>query len=194
MAVVIVATPGAANANSYETLIEAKAYFESRAPLSPAFDDADSPSGLLVMATRVLDSSFTARKILKKDDCDCQYYAISRGWSGSPATTTQKLAWPRKGMKDRNGNDIPDNVIPQDLKDAESELAGQLNVTDSTLDNDANAQGIKSVKAGSVAVVFRDYIESHVIPDAVFNMMPPSWFTDEIIEPLNAVLFDVVSE
>lgn len=191
----IIATPGAVNANSYETQAEAAVYFDERVPLStPWVASGDASARSLIMATRVLNSMSAPHRTLRRDACDCQYYLTARQWTGTPATTTQRLAWPRIGMYDRNGNEIASTVIPQDLKDAESELAGQLLLSDTTLDNAASAQGIKSVSAGSVSVSFKDNIEAHVLPDAVLNLMPPSWFTDEIIEPAWPALFDVVSE
>ena len=97
-------------------------------------------------------------------------------------------------MYDANGNAIASNVIPQDLKDAESELAGQLGNADRTLDNDVIVQGLTSIKAGSVSLSFKDMVEAHVLPDAVWNLMPPSWFTDEIVTMAFGAQFDVVSE
>lgn len=190
--VTIIATPGAANANSYETELEANDYFDARLPLVPPWDDADDPTAALAMATRVLDSMSVARRTLRKG-CDCNIYYTSRRWTGTPATTTQRLAWPRTGMYDANGNAIPSDVIPQALKDAQSELAGQLVIADTTLDNAVGVGGIKSVKAGSVAVTFKDDIAAHVLPDAVMNLLPPSWFTDELVEPAMQALFDVIS-
>jgi hypothetical protein len=96
-------------------------------------------------------------------------------------------------MYDANGNPIPSDVIPQALKDAESELAGQLVMSDTTLDNAVAVGGIKSVSAGSVSVTFKDDIAAHVLPDAVSNLLPPSWLTDELVEPALSALFDVVS-
>lgn len=192
MAIIIIATPGAPDANSYETVAESDLYFESRRPLNPAWDDVDSKEGSLVMATRTLNSMFVGRKTLKHDACDCDYYVVGRKWTGAPTTSTQRLPWPRTGMFDSNGNPIPDDVIPQELKDAESELAGQLNVVDRTLDNDVIVQGIKSVRAGSVAVSFKDTIQTQVLPDAVVNLLPPSWFTNETIEQVRLAEFDVL--
>lgn len=81
--------------------------------------------------------------------------------------------------------------IPQELKDAESELAGQLLMADTTLDNAVIVGGIKSVSAGSVAVSFKDDIAAHVLPDAVIALMPPSWLTDELVSPALSAQFDV---
>lgn len=193
MALVIDSTAAGPNANSYETLVEAQAYFDSRLPVA-GWDDADSQNVLLVMATRTLDALAQPFKTLFRGADGVAYYRVRRQWTGSPATTTQRLAWPRTGMFDHNGNAIPSNAIPQALKDAESELAGQLGNADRTLDNDVVVQGLKSVKAGSVALTFNDVIMPQVIPDAVYNLMPQSWLTDELYVPANSAIFDVVSQ
>jgi len=188
MAVTLVATAGASNANSYITTAEATAYFAARLPLVPPWEDADDPTAAIAMATRLINSVAIPRRKLMEG-----YYVTSRGWTGLPATSTQALAWPRIGMYDANGNAIPSNVIPQALKDATAELAGQLVIADTTLDNDISVQGVTSVKAGSVAVTFKDMIEKHILPDAVWLLMPSSWFTDEVYEPALQALFDVIS-
>lgn len=191
MAPTIIATVGAADANSYETHAEANAYFEARLPLTPPWV-ASGQEAALIMATRTLDALAQPFKTFFPGNPP--YYRIRRQWTGTPATTTQRLAWPRIGMYDANGNAIPSNVIPQALKDAESELAGQLLKGDRTLDNDAVVQGLSSIRAGSVALSFREGIVPQVLPDAVWNLMPPSWFTDERYVPANAAEFDIVSD
>lgn len=196
MPVTIVATPGASNANSYTTLAAAEAYFESRIGI-PAWTEAtnDQKNALLVMATRVLDAFGQPFKwIVNCGDGCSAHYRVRRQWTGTPTTTTQVLSWPRTGMFDRNGNAIGTMVIPQDLKNAQAELAGQLATADRTLDNDIVAYGIKSIRAGSVALSFKDMVEAKVIPDAVWNLMPASWFTDELMFPVLQAQFDVVSE
>lgn len=189
----IISTPGATNANSYESVVEADAYFDSRLPLVPPWDEAESKEVLLTMGTRVLDSMFRGGKVLVPAHGQIDaYYVIRRSWTGAPATTTQRLAWPRTGMFDANGNAIASTVIPQDLKDALSELAGQLQIADRTLDSKVSVQGITSVRAGSVAVTFKDgYIDPRVIPDAVINLIPPSWYTEEDVEGVIEMEFEV---
>ena len=194
MPVTIVATPGSSTANSYCTQAESNAYFNARLPLVPPWEDADDPTAALVMATRVLDSFIQPLRIYMPGNGSMRpYYVTRRKWTGAPATPTQRLAWPRTGMFDMNGNAISDNVIPQALKDAEAELAGQLVVSDTTLDNPVLIGGIKSVQAGSVSVSFKDMIMQHVLPDVIWMLMPASWFTDEIFEPAQRFVFDVVS-
>lgn len=191
----IVETPGSATANSYETVVEADAYFDARVPLEIPWDDAESKAALLVMGTRVLDAMFRGTKMLVSlDGSATSRYIVRRKWTGLPATTTQRLAWPRSGMYDQNGNAIAETVIPLDLKYALSELAGQLGLTDRTLDNKAIMQGIKSAAAGSVSVTFKDgIILPSVLPDAVINLIPPSWYTEEQEEGVSPFDFEVMS-
>lgn len=194
MAVVLDSTVGGTTSNSYATVAEAQAYFDTRLPLS-GWDDADSQDVLLMMATRVLDAYLQPYKeLVPAQKGSPAYYRVRAQWTGAPATATQRLAWPRINMKDMNGNDIPSDVIPDDLKDTVAELAGQLGTTDTTLDNSVIVQGLTSVKAGSVALTFKDMIERHVLPDFVWTMMPQSWFTDELLVPAWPAQFDVVSE
>lgn len=194
MALTLIATPGASNANSFLTLAEAVAYYEGRLEV-PEWEDADSQEALLVMATRLLVASYSPlRKLVRVSPPGQSYYLIRPTWTGAPTTTTQRLPWPRSGMYDRNGVAIADTVVPQDLKEATAELAGHLAKGDRSFDNDAAVQGISSVKAGSVSVSFRDGADAtKLIPDVVFDLLVPSWLTDEIIEQANKAEFDVVS-
>jgi hypothetical protein len=195
VALTLVATAGAANANSFLTLAEATSYFESRLEI-PEWDDADSQEALLVMATRLISSLFSPlRKLVRKDPPAQSYYLIRPTWTGAVATTTQSLPWPRTGMFDRNGNAILSTVVPQELKDATAEFAGHLAKGDRSFDSDVALQGITSVRAGSVAVSFKDggIDTTVIIPDVVWNLLVPSWLTDEIIEYAGRAQFDVVS-
>lgn len=194
MALVLDATVGGANANSYETVVEAQTYMDGRIAVAE-WDDADLQAALLVMATRQMDVMFaqSPNRILMRPANQSAYYLTARQWTGAPASDTQALAWPRTGMKDRLGRDIPSNVIPIELKNAVAEFAAQLAKADRTLDNDVIVQGLTSVKAGSVSLSFKDAIEAQVIPDAVLNMLPGWWYTDEIIEPAMPAQFDVMT-
>lgn len=46
---------------------------------------------------------------------------------GKPANLTQSLSWPRKWVMQDQSNPLPDDVIPQKLKDAESQLCIEQN-------------------------------------------------------------------
>lgn len=190
---VINATPADPTANSYCSHDEADAYFDARLPIDPPWV-ASGEAVALVMACRTLDAQLRPQRVfMPATDQRDAYYRIRRTWSGSPATTTQKLAWPRKGMFDGNGNAIPEDVVPQELKEAQAELAGQLLKADRTLDNDVIVQGITEVKAGPVSLKFKESgIFAQVLPDAVLNLMPPSWFIEEYTEPATHAEFDVI--
>jgi hypothetical protein len=194
MALVVDATVGGASANSYETTAEAQTYFDSRLTVD-GWDNADSQDVLVVMATRVLDALAQPFKtFFPAVGGDPAYYRVRRQWTGAPATVTQRLAWPRIGMFDHNNNAIDPTTIPQALKDACAELAGQLGNEDRTLDNSVIVQGITSIKAGSVGLGFKQAIIPQVIPDAVYNLLPQSWLTDELYILANQAVFDVASE
>jgi len=193
----IVSTPGASNANSFQDLAEALAYFEGRLPV-PEWEDADSQEGLLIMATRVLCMMLTPfRRFVPAQGGRDAYYITRPAWTGTVASTTQALCWPRIGMYDRNGNPIPSNVIPKELKEAHAELAGQLAKTDRTQDDDVRTQGISAVSAGSVSVNFQNRPDpgdatTKVLPDAVLFLLVPSWLSQEVIEYVGGFDFEVL--
>ncbi len=198
MPVTIVATPGAANANSYPTLLEAQAWWDTRT-FSTGWDAlgvSSKQNAALVSATRSIDAALSGRKELMvgKDGFAKAYFRTGPAWTGTPATATQSLAWPRIGMFDLNGNAIEETVVPQALKEAVAELAGAFGLNDRFLDNAAAAQGISSAKAGSVSVSFSGSgAIVKVLPDVIWELLVPSWMTDEIIEGARRVGFEVLT-
>jgi hypothetical protein len=191
---VIDATVAGASSNSYQTLMEANEYHDGRIPLpTPWVASGDASIRALITATRVMDSMASPfRTFVRGQSGDASYHIVRRQWTGAPSTTTQRLAWPRTGMYNRNGVAIPSGEIPFELKEAHAELAGQLLNADTTLDNAVAVGGITSVRAGSVSVSFKDLIEQHVLPDAVMNLLPPSWFTDEEVVYTTDAIFEVL--
>lgn len=100
------ATPGASNANSYPTLDEAEEYFEMRTQVL-GWENADDQEVLLMMATRTLDAMTRPHTTYVAASGGCEAYIVtSPTWTGAPATSTQRLAWPRSGMADANGNSL----------------------------------------------------------------------------------------
>lgn len=172
----IVATPGAANANSYATIAEATTYHGGRLN-ADAWTDADDATreSALIMAATFLD-------------------AMPQAWTGQAADpAVQALSWPRVGMKNRHGYAIDSTVIPQTLKNAQAEFARQLIEADRLADNDVANQGITSLKAGPVSLSFKEKdtatkesemvpanptanaAGSAMVPDSVKVMLVPSW-------------------
>lgn len=194
MALTLVATAGAANANSYTTLEEALSYFEGRSAVQ-AWEDADSQEALLVMATRVIDMYFSGQRT--RINSDPPTYMIGPRWTGAPTNpAVQALAWPRSGMTNRNGYAIADTVIPTELKQAVAELAGALASKDITADNRAALQGVSSASAGSVSVSFSDASRiaiTKMIPDSVMFLLPYTWFSEEYIDGASRFGFEVIT-
>ena len=190
----IVASAGATNANSYVTLVEAAAYFDARLPMSTPWDDNDNKEASLIMATRLLDAFFRGSRVLAPAyGSIAAFYRIGPTWNGTPTSTTQRLAWPRSGLLTQNGAALDSTTIPQEIKDATCELAGQLAVKDTTLDNAAAALGITDVKAGPVSVSFRDgAILGKPLPDAVLLLIPSDWYTEEQITSAFGFDFEVI--
>lgn len=138
---------------SYNTLAEANTYFSNRYGSSD-WEDAD--------VSDLQKALSTAYKRLNQE-----YYM------GTRTSTSQEGAFPRYGLKDRNGEWIDENTVPQDIKDAECELAlallnGQysLEVTGNTYD---------SITVGPLRL---DYSESGdepagALPDLVIRLIGP---------------------
>lgn len=189
MPLTVVATAGAADANSFLTVAEAQDYFDARLYSDNWDNNADQQDKAVVMATRTLVAMMRPGKELTDDG---SYWRVRRTWTGTPSTSTQALPWPRAGMTDGNGNAIPEDVVPDELKWATAELAMQLLAEDRTLDYDVAAKGIKSVSAGSVSLSFKDDVKAKVLPDAVVNLLPPSWFEPETFEPAMSLEFSAM--
>ena len=135
MALTLVATPGSANANSYETLSEANAFLATQLNTF-AWDDAieDAQIQALIMATRLMDTLIQ--------------------WHGSPTTSTQALAWPMLGQEDAFGRTISSSIVPAIIKQAESLYALLLLQDPGDV---VEREDIKelAVGEGSIRVVYR---------------------------------------
>lgn len=177
----IVATPGASDANSYATLAEASGYCAHNL-YSADWDAATDPQreSALIMATRLIDSD-------------------KWPWLGSAASDSQSLGWPRVGMISPNGFPIPNNVIPQRLKDATAEFARQLFGSDRQQDNDPVRLGLHTVRAGQVSLGFnpkqmeKEEASWIIMPDLVRMMLQP-WkqltYEEQIIKNKMELVFE----
>jgi hypothetical protein len=201
MPVTINATPGDAAANSYETLAEFTTYLGLRLHLPAtitallAADPTEILPKSLISATRALNQILTRYRkltVLQSKSGITKFYVTRPYWTGTIATATQALAWPRIGMYDRNGQAILETAVPQDLKDAVSEMAIVAITTDLSADNAIVVQGITDVKAGPVEVSFKEFIQKQLLPDAVSMLLVPSWITDELVEQVPQAQFRTI--
>lgn len=170
MACTILDTPKGADSNAYTSIAEANAYHDTH-PYSAVWDDAgdDEKCRAIVTATRLLDIWFE--------------------WQGTVTTLSQRLGWPRTGVLRPNISEgatgsidnpwhepfavqLDPDVVPDLIKEATAEQARQLLSTDLTANSDIETQGLKSLKAGPVALEFGSVV-AKPIPDAVMVMC--SW-------------------
>ena len=135
MAITIIATAGSATANSYLTVVEAQAYFDTRIG-SDVWDDAaeEVQKALLVNATRMLDQSYI--------------------WNGDVASSTQALRFPRDYVYNCDAELLDSDTIPTEIQNATCEML--LFVGDTSGGSKDNS--IKSAKVGSLEVEYRDNI------------------------------------
>lgn len=116
----LVVTPGADNADSYASLDEANAYFTARGLTTWTGTDSAKENALR-RAADYLENQYRGR------------------WKGYRTSETQSLSWPRLGDEDNrsvrdgflvavgivddDGFEIPTDVIPKQLKNAQCEAA-----------------------------------------------------------------------
>jgi hypothetical protein len=154
MGLTLIATAGATNANSYCTVAEADAYHNYH-PYASVWDaaEADQKVQLLVLATRIFDT-----------ECD---------WIGLIASQTQALRWPRVSAWDFDNRLLDPSTLPTLLRDATAELARWCLAKDRYQTIDDALGGIKSVKAGEVAVEFDRIDRINLIPASVLALVRP---------------------
>lgn len=158
----VIATPGTADANSYVTVAEADAYFDTRLNATAwlSAEPAVKERGV-IMASRLLDSMYE--------------------WDSFPSASTQALQWPRTGLLAANQiSFVPNDAIPKELKNAASEFALALiagGTNDLTANSDVETLGITQLTAGPVSMSFREGVVAKVVPDAVFHALPSWWGT-----------------
>jgi hypothetical protein len=150
MALTITATPGAANANSYATLVEANAYHEAHLYAS-AWNAADTTkrTAALVWAARLLD-----QEVL---------------WGGYATTEYQAMMWPRTNLYDRDGYAIDSDVIPKEVKDAQAELARKLIESDRTAES--GTEGFSAISVSVISLTIDAFDRIKVLPDSVMNII-----------------------
>lgn len=150
-------TVGGASANAYVSLAEANQYHLDRPAAGTTWADAsdDEKNAAILWATKLLDSLYE--------------------WNGYVVNETQALLWPRYGLVYRSGYTVPSDVIPDELKDATAEFARQLLAADRAGDSDIETLGITSLRAGPVALSFKNSVTAKVVPDAVYHLIPEEW-------------------
>ncbi len=153
MAIELIATAGANDANAYIDVEGANAYHDGHLYAS-TWNDATLTQKTqgLVWATRLIDA---------------QYEFV-----GTIASDTQALRWPRAAAYDRDGRLLANDTIPAPIEQATAELARHLITADRTAPESTDL-AVKRVKAGSIEVDFLNGSTkaADTIPDAVFDLI-----------------------
>lgn len=148
----IITTPGASDANSYADIADADSYFDThlyRDNWIGSYEDEQTRA--LLLATRLLDTEIN--------------------WPGGKVTSTQALRFPRVGLIDPDGFDVPYTLIPQFLINATAELAGYLIGSNRTAESDT--LGFSRIKIDTLELVVDKRDRANVIPDSVVNLIRP---------------------
>lgn len=172
MALTLITTPAATNANSYATVAEADTYHDSireQADLVWSALHTEKKKRLLVQATRLIDEHFV--------------------FLGHEKDSNQALAWPRTGVlkdgKYASGlvDTIDNDTIPQFVKDATAEFARILSAEDTTADDDT--AGFKQIMVQGISLTMdqSSRISKGVIRSSVYSILRKY---GDYIAPLNS--------
>jgi hypothetical protein len=150
MALTIVATAKATNANSFTTLAEAETYIEGRLAVTDwDAETDDNKNRALRMSTDIIDGN---------------------EFAGTRTTQAQRLQWPRFGVVDRDGWQYDSDTVPRPVKEATYELA--LALTDGTYEVAPDAlERYDNVKVGGLDVTPRKDYRAAQLPDAVYGLI-----------------------
>jgi hypothetical protein len=144
---------GLSNANAYAAVADGDAYHDGHLYATAwTAATADDKAKALVMATRVLDASWSYRGKRVKED--------------------QSLQWPRQECPDPDdANDglIPTDVVPPAIQDATCELARELLIQDRTAA--PPGEGIRYFKDGTTQTGYENSTTRPIIQHLVQSMI-----------------------
>jgi len=151
MAITLIATAGASDANAYCTLAEFNTYWDSKVNVSSSITNAlpATKNAAIVWATRLFDERVD--------------------WTGVKTSESQALRFPRIGVTDRDGYLFSQDSIPIWLKNGTAEFAGYLILSDRT--DDPDSAGIHRLKADVIEIEFDKHDRTETIPASVWAII-----------------------
>lgn len=154
MAIAFDTTIGGANTTSYVSVSDSDDYWGTRI-YKDAWDTATNTEkqNALMFASRLLDTWID--------------------WKGRRTVENQGLRWPRYDVNDRDGWRLDSDIIPDDIKDATSELAGSLLVTDTTAQPDTVGFSRIKVDVLELEIDKLDRDKYGALPDSVLALVEP---------------------
>lgn len=90
-------------------------------------------------------------------------------WKGCKTVEASALRWPRKGVVDRDGQLIPEDVIPQQLKIAVASFATYLIDTDRSTERPQD--GLAMIKVDVIELEFREGYKLPKIPSHMGHLL-----------------------
>lgn len=150
MAITVIETAGATNANSYASVAECDTYHEHKL-YSTDWSGAteENQKAALVWATRLLDEQMV--------------------WVKTKTAEAQSLAWPRDGVYNPEAELLSSSEIPTFLKNAACEFARWLLAGDRTEENEEN--NYHELKIGDLKLKPRATGKTPIIPPIVYDMI-----------------------
>lgn len=142
MTITVETGAGVANANSYITLAEARAYAKARGVTMTAFDDVLEQ--YLIKAMDYLES-------LRAD------------YRGIKTDSTYALQWPRYGVY-LDGTELASNVIPNELKNAQAQLAMAVQDGVDLMPTQTGDSFVTSEKVGPIETRYSQRINTSGVP------------------------------
>lgn len=104
---------------------------------------------LLAWATRILDNKMY--------------------WYGKKAFETSALKWPRTGVVDLEGIEVPDDQVPLKVKEATAEMARYLIAGDRTTEQPRD--GLKELKVDVIEIVFDESYRLASVPKFIWEIL-----------------------
>ncbi len=160
MAVIVTVEDGSivADANSYASIETIDAYVLTNPHDTTWSDLTDAQkNGYAVWSCRILNEQMD--------------------WDGWQTSDSQALDLPRSGMTDKNGNFIENNEIPNEVINAQCELARLLAIEDRTADN--GMLGFKEIGVGSIKLVADKSDRPSILAPSVYSMV--RWFGSKTV-------------
>jgi len=137
---------GVSGANAYATVSNADSYFDGQIYKDSWIKSSSAQKAqALAMATSTLDTLVA--------------------WNGTKKVSTNPLEWPRKGVTEKNGYAIADDVIPDVIKEATYLTA--LGLLESNRREEPGDAGIDELTLEGIDIKFNKTDRSSILPHFV---------------------------
>lgn len=137
--------------------------------------DANSYTTVEYFRDYIVTNSYVDISLLTDDQIEYGLVRASKyldnmvAWNGTRVDDESGLRWPRAGVYDADGFEIPSDVIPFVLQDAVCEFFGYLLTSDWTAPEDS--RGLKQIEVDSINLRWADNYVRPSMPDYLVAML-----------------------